>query len=1053
MRVCAACGKQNPVAAAFCMACGAQLVATPNGPERRKLVTALFCDIVGSTAITAGADPEMTRSAMGRYFDEVAAIVQRHGGVVEKFIGDAVMAVFGVPEMHDDDAIRSVRAAVVIRDRLAGFGTEMGIELVSRIGVATGEVVAGDIQARDRLVTGDAVNLAARLQQAAQPAEVLISKLTHQLVADSVQAESIEPLMLKGLTAPIVAFRLHQVASDALRRRERLVSPMVGREADLQHLRAAFRRIVDRRACERITILGAAGVGKSRLIREFLAELGDSATSLRGRCLPYGEGITFWPVREVVRQAAGIEEHDRAGEASTKLDRVLSPLGGESAAVREPLLDVAGAGGAPAEVHETFLAVRRLLELSATERPLVVGIDDVQWAEPTFLDLVEYLVDRVRSVPLMLVCMARLEFGDLRPDWVAGEGVLSLEALTGEASRELIGNLIGVARVPKQLVERLLSTTEGNPLFVEEMVLSLQDRGLLQGDRDWHAIGDEALEIEVPASVQAVLATRLDALPEDERSIAQRAAVVGRFFWWDAVSALGPEDERGRVGHCLAALARRGLIRPDPDVLSVPDSFRFTHLLVRDAAYGSMPKFARAAAHERFADWVLEGTAALSVPEELIGYHLERAHAYVVELGASGTRVGELARRAAEQLSVAGRRASLRGDIDGALGLLSRATALLPPEDEERLVLLPDLAIAYRNAGDKQRASMVLHEAIGLVPADRPVRWHAEVELADLRGGAAEASPDELEAVGREAISFFTRTGDDLGLARAWFVVAEANNIRMSKGRQQDAAKRALDFAKRAGASREQANGLSDWMDCLISGATPLPEVVSEIGGCLHEFETRPRVMVPIRSSLALCSALQGRFDEARKEFDRSVSLAEDLGLKDMRESSEWIRGTIERWAGNLSEAETALRRAYVQLQGVSDLGYLASLGPWLAEVLIRGNRFNEALNLIEESEHLAPQYDVHAQFSWRIARALALSKTGRHSEGIGLAREAVRMVERTDDLLLTGEGLSILGEVQALADERAQARTILERALTLYERKGATALIGRTEVQLVSLA
>jgi class 3 adenylate cyclase/tetratricopeptide (TPR) repeat protein len=1034
------------------MACGTQLVVTPNGPERRKLVTALFCDIVGSTAISAGADPEMTRSAMGRYFNEVAAIVQRHGGVVEKFIGDAVMAVFGAPEMHDDDAMRAVRAAVVIRDRLAGFGTEVGFELVSRIGVATGEVVAGDMQAGDRLVTGEAVNLAARLQQAAQPTEVLISKLTHQLVADSVKAEPIEPLMLKGLTEPIAAFRVHEVASEVPPRRERLGSPMVGRETELQRLRAAFGRVVDRRACERITILGVAGVGKSRLVREFLAELGDSAISLRGRCLPYGEGITFWPLREVIRQAAGIEERDGAAEASAKLDRVLSSLGGELATVREPLLDVAGAGGPPAEVHETFLAVRRLLELLGAEGPLVLGIDDVQWAEPTFLDLVEYLVDRVRGTPIMLTCMARLEFGDLRPEWVAGEGVLSLEALTGEASRELIGNLFGRVRVPEQLVERLLSTTEGNPLFVEEMVLSLQDRGLLQGDKDLHAVSGEALEIEVPASVQAVLAARLDALPEDERSIAQRAAVVGRFFWWDAVSALSPDEQWGRVGPCLAALARRGLIRPDPEALSVPDSFRFTHLLVRDAAYDSMPKSARAAAHERFADWVLDGTAAISVPEELIGYHLERAHAYLIELGASGTRVGELARRAAEQLSVAGRRASLRGDIDGALGLLSRATALLPPQDEKRLILLPDLAIAYRNTGDKPRASMVLHEALRLVPADHPVRWHAEVELADLRGGAAEASPDEIEAVGREAISFFTRTGDYLGLARAWSVVAEANNIRMNMGRRQAAAKRALDFARRAGATREQANGLSDWMDCLIAGATPLPEVVSAIGGCMHEFETRPRVMVPIRSSLALCSALQGRFDEARKEFDRSVSLAEDLGLKEMRESSEWIRARIERWAEDLSEAETALRRAYAHFRGMSDLGYLASLAPWLAEVLIRGNRFEEALSLIEESERLAPQDDVHAQFSWRIARALAFSKTGRRREAIGLAREAVRIVERTDDLLLTGEGLSILGEVLAFADERSKARLTLERALTLYERKGATALIGRTEVQLISL-
>jgi tetratricopeptide (TPR) repeat protein len=306
--------------------------------------------------------------------------------------------------------------------------------------------------------------------------------------------------------------------------------------------------------------------------------------------------------------------------------------------------------------------------------------------------------------------------------------------------------------------------------------------------------------------------------------------------------------------------------------------------------------------------------------------------------------------------------------------------------------------------------------------------------------------------VGQEAIRFFTKTGDHLGLARAWSVVAEANNIRMNRGSQEAAAKRALDFARRAGASREQANGLSEWMDCFISGPTPLPKVISAIRGCMHEFETRPRVMVPILSSLAICSALQGRFDEARKEFDLSVRLAEDLGLNDMRESSEWIRATIERWAENLSEAEVALRRAYAHLRRMSDLGYLASLAPWLAEVLIRSSRFDEALSLIEESKRLAPRNDPHAQFSWRIVRALALSKIGRHREAIGLAREALRIVERTDDLLLTGEGLSILGEVLAFADARSEARAMLERARTLYERKGATALIDRTEAQLVNV-
>ena len=487
------------------------------------------------------------------------------------------MAVFGVPQAHEDDALRAVRAAVELRAAVATIG------LQSRIGVNTGEVVAGE---GDALVTGDAVNVAARLEQNAEPGEILIGQETHQLVRDAVQVEPVE-LELKGKSAPVAAYRLLQIDSESAGLVRRLDSPIVGRERELQRLRDDFDNVVSQRSSYLFTLLGAAGVGKSRLVEEFIRETADRARIVRGRCLHYGEGITYWPLVEVLLQLGA---------------------------------DAEGVLALPSP-NEAAVATRKLLEAQAAERPLVVVWDDIQWAEPTFLDLIEHIADWSRGAPIFVLCVARPELLELRPAWGGGKAnatSLLLEPLDGDETSTLIDNLLSGADLLDTTRSRILQASEGNPLFVEEMLLMLQDNG--------------DSEVVVPPTIQALLQARLDQLGGDERSVIERGAVEGEVFHRSPVAELASDQVRhGLDGH-LAKLIRNELIRPETATMPGDDAFRFRHLLIRDAAYDSLPKETRADLHERFALWIDEHVQLVE-QDEIVGYHLEQAVLYRRELG------------------------------------------------------------------------------------------------------------------------------------------------------------------------------------------------------------------------------------------------------------------------------------------------------------------------------------------------------------------------------------------------------------------------------------
>src|ERR671915_1400096 len=667
MLVCDTCGEHNPDRARFCLACGRSLADRPAVRESRKTVTVLFCDVTGSTALGERLDPESQRAVMSSYFEGMREVLERHGGTVEKFIGDAVMAVFGIPSVHEDDALRAVRAADAMRERLAELNRDLererGVRIAMRIGVNTGEVVAGDPGGGQKFVTGDPVVIAKRLEAAAAPGEVLVGEETARLVRGAAQLEPLGPVPLKGKAAPVAAWRLLGVDADAPALARRLDTPLVGREDELMRLIDVVDAVAVERSCRLVTVVADAGVGKSRLARELAARLGDRARFLTGRCLPYGDGITFWPLREIVAQAGGLDAAAALGggeEAGLVVELVRGAIGSGSG-------DTAGG-------EETFWAVRKLVEALARDRPLVLCLEDVHWAEPTLLELLEYLSAWIRDAPVLLLCLSRPDLVEEHPSWpgVRADALVQLPPLTESETGELLDALQREDELDEPTRARIAAAAEGNPLFVEQLTELLAE--------------EPDARHSLPPTIHALLAARLDRLGRDERAVLERAAVMGREFRRRAVVELTPEDERADTGSHLLALVRKNLLRPDTPSSIGEDGFRFSHVLVRDAAYAAMPKEARADLHERFAGWIEANLAERAAElDEIVGYHLEQAYRYREQLAPVDQRGRALAARAGELLGRAGRRAFARDDMPAALSLLDRAVALVTDQDPVRL--------------------------------------------------------------------------------------------------------------------------------------------------------------------------------------------------------------------------------------------------------------------------------------------------------------------------------------------------------------------------------
>ncbi len=1063
MLTCQACGESNPERARFCLACGSPLGAEASpAAEVRKTVTVVFSDVTGSTAIGERLDPETLRRVMTRYFDEMRDAVQAHGGTVEKFIGDAVMAVFGIPLLHEDDALRGVRAAAEMRDRLRVLNEELerdrGVTIAVRTGVNTGEVVAGDSTTGQPLVTGDAVNVAARLEQAAAPGDILLGATTYALVRDAVEAEPLaEPLSLKGKAEPVAAHRLTHVRPGVLGHARRLDSPMVGRERQRRLLDEAFDQAVSDRLCYLFTILGAAGVGKSRLVNEFLSVARSGARIVSGRCLSYGNGITFWPLAEAFREAAGIADREPAADALAKLVSLVGddPEAGALAA------HVAGLIGlAPADVpaEEAFRAVRRTFELMAAVRPLVVVFDDVHWAQPALLDLIDHLAEWTRDASILLVCLARQELLELRPAWGGGKvaaTTIRLEPLSDEESAALIGNLLGSAGLDEGARRRIASAAEGNPLFVEEMLETLIDDGrLVRRNSHWEPAGDLS-DLAVPPTIQALLAARLERLGAEERSVMERGAVEGKVFHRGAVLELAPEPIRPALGAHLMALVRKELVRPDRPTFAGEEAFRFRHLLIRDAAYQAMPKETRADLHVRFAAW-LERVAGERFPEyeEIVAYHLEQAYRYREELGPVDEAARALAHRAAEHLAAAAGRANPRGDVLAARNLLERATALLPEGDALRLSLRPELGSVLWEAGEIEAAEELLTAAVAEAQAagDRSSAAWARVyrvELGASRGADIQASL----AQARELIEEFEALGDEAGVAQAG---AAAGQFLFFVGRAHEAEtllSRTRDRALAAGV-REPSVVATWWiLTALFFGPAPVREAEERIARIEPELYRSRNNEAALLRTRARFAAIQGRFDEARRKLQAWADIEQELGR--MSRLSSWeghYIGPLEMAAGRFPEAVVAFRTGFEALRALGDTGFSSTAAGGLAHALLEVGDVEEAERWARVALDTSAAGDIEPKMAGTGALAVVLARQGKAEEAERTAREAVEMARRTDYVMAQAEVLVDLARVQAAAGRREEAQAAAAEAVELLERKEAWALVERAREAAASL-
>jgi class 3 adenylate cyclase/tetratricopeptide (TPR) repeat protein len=1041
VKTCPVCGEPNSNRARFCQACGNSLPREEGAHEVRKTVTVVFADVEGSTRLGERLDPESLRRVMGRFFEAMATVLERHGGSVEKFIGDAVMAVFGVPVLHEDDALRAVRAAVEMRAALRSLNEDLTqthrVRLAVRTGVNTGEVVTGDLVVGHGLVTGDAVNVAARLEQTAQPGEILIGEATYRLVRHAVVAEPTGPVSLRGKDEHVAAYRLRELLETDLRTAQGLRSPMVGRSGELMLLRQAVELSAGEGACYAFTVLGAAGVGKSRLAEEALSALRDRSTGLGGRCLPYGDGITFWPFREVVWAACGIDADAPPDEARAAIaehvrdqehaDRIVEGVA--------HLIGLPGAAGTP---EETFWGLRRFVEVTAASHPLVVVLDDIHWAEPGLLDLVEYLADFATG-PILLLCLARGDLLDVRPSWGAGRGnamTISLSPLTPAESGTLIQNLLEADLDPR-LRGYIAEASEGNPFFIEEIVRLLVDEGVVyREDGRWTAALD-GTALDVPPTISALLSARLERLDAAERSVVQRASVVGKTFYWGAVAALSPEAERGEVGRQLQSLVRKELIAPEASPFSGEDAFRFRHILIRDAAYSAIPKESRADLHERLAEWIEERVADRAPEfEEIIGHHLEQAYRYRRELGATVRTVDSVARRAAGRLASSGRRALDRGDVPAAVNLLSRAVALLGPGDPDRIRVVPDLAQALTDHGELDEASEVLGEALA---ADLPeISAHAQLLQLWLRlyrepEGATRQIRDAVEHL----LPLFRDRGDERGMARTALLLVDVDWMAARYGAAEEGLKAVAAHAARIGDRRQEMVALTRMAAAVLYGPRSVEDALRRCAEIRDRAVGDRRVEAGLLQTEAQLAAMAGRFDGVRETIDRAVAILEDLGLSLLAHSGLEVLGVVEMLAGDFLAAEAALRGAYERLERMRERGWLSTVGAELSRAIYAQGRYEEAERYANLSEELGASDDIATRVPSRGVRAKVAARRGEVERAQTLARQTVDLAMATDAPDLRGDAHLDLAEVLRLSGRTEEARATLEAAIQEFEAKG----------------
>ena len=1016
MASCPRCGRHNPDDARYCAGCGFDLAS--GGEAARKLVTVVFCDLVGSTSLGESVDPEAVRRAMGRYFDAARSALEGHGGTIEKYIGDAVMAVFGIPRVHEDDAFRAVKAAVEVRDRVTALGgqlaDELGHRLEIRIGVNTGDVIAGDSTAGYAFVTGDAVNVAARLEQAAAPGEILLGARTYELVRQVVSAERGD-LTLRGKSSPVPAWRLVGIGIEEPDRLGPVGSPLVARREELGVLHAVLERAIASRSCQVITVIGEPGIGKSRLARELVESTGDRCRIVTGQCLSYGEGITYWPLAEIVRQLTS---------GDSPLEAVLAGAP-DTALIAARIRGALGIEASPGPAEETAWAFRLLFERVARQRPLIVMIDDLHWAEPTLVDLLEYVIGFASDAPLLILCLARPEFLEQRPSWADRDGgaLLKLEPLGERDAAMLVDGLASGTGLSGADRDRLVSVAEGNPLFLEQIVA--------------HRLEHRGEEVVVPPSVEALLSARIDLLNADERAVIVRASVEGRDFHRGAVVELLGADAAAAIDSSLDSLVRKGLIEPRRPELPDEVGYRFGHQLIRDAAYAAAPKELRADLHRRYADWLERRVGDGGTEyEEIIGYHLEQAYRYLLELRQPDAELGY---RAGERLGRAGERALARGDASAARNLLERATEL--GGDHAPPVVWHALGVARLQGGDFALADEALLTAAARADdlGDERAAARVALERAGLAIWTGGMDPDGLQAAAERAIATLEPLQDELGLAKAWLTLVQVHNGRLEIAKWERAATRALGHARLASSPADEAQAIMWRCAAMLLGVTPIGEAIAVCNQILTEAHG-PLAETAVLQVVGPLRMMAGDVAEGRALFDRATELHLDLGMKFMAAIWTTARALGELGAAEFQGAEAFLRGSIATLEEMGERGTLSTQAVFLAHALCALKRSDEAVPYLDMSAEMTEPQDLVNQILIPAGRARVLAAAGDSKAAVRMAREAVELVDRTDATDMRALARTALAEAFRAADRPQDEGATLREALALYELRGLPA-------------
>ena len=1043
MRICPGCGEQSPDRMRFCTICGASL-STTVARESRRTVTIVFAMPKVHSLTGEAPGPETMRDVMSTYFEGMRGALERHGGTVEKFIGDAVMAVFGLPVRHEDDAVRAIRAAADMQSALAdlnpGFRAESGLELSNHIGVNSGEVIAGDASTAQRMVTGDAVNTAARLEQAAGGGEIVLGDLTYRLARDQIEVEFMAPLDLKGKAEPVPAYRLVRVGEQAAMEPSH-GTPFVGREVEMGRLSGALDEAISSTAARLITVVGDAGVGKSRLIREFATAASEQARLVRGRCLPYGDGITFWPLAEVVREAAGISSDDTPRVATRRIDRLLERAAAEDReAIVERIAAAINLNAAQFPVAELMWGGRRLLETIAADRPLVMLVDDLHWAEPTFLDFLDHLLETVDSASLLILGSARHEIAERHADWATGHEamLINLQPLSESDAGRIVEELLG--SLDESVRARIATAAEGNPLYVEQIVSMLVETGAIERGIDGWVARAGSDQLQIPPTVQALVASRLDALQAEERAVVDPASVIGLSFAFDAVSELVDDEVRPGLGADLDVLVTKQLVRrlAEEDVI-----YRFGHQIIRDTAYGSLLKRARAVLHERFVTWAervnRERGRELEF-EEILGYHLEQAYQYRVSLGVIDEAARSVADRAATKLSSAGRRALARGDVPAAASLMRRAVDLLEPTDARRLDLVPDLADAFLSLSRFTDALTELDAALeaAKVVGDRKAEARIRIGrmVTDLFSGEATERGGQLESA-QDLLATLSELGDDGGIARAWrFLLFVHGNA----GRYDDvaqAAEQLMEHAARAGEDRLERRGAVLYAGAAAFGSTPVPQAIERCESVAERVQGDRRSEAIVFGALAQLHAMAGDFELARTLYRREREYLEALGPSRELASTSLDSGRVELLAGDVEAAERELRRDNAELEILGERYFRSTVVALLAKVMWLRGEIDEAEALCTLAEDMADPDDVDTGVLWRLTRSRLLAASDA-AAARAVAATASEMADGTVGLVLRGDAWRNQAELLDELGDPAAAETAFAEAIRLYELKGS---------------